>query len=90
MMKTNFNKSKIIATIGPASMSSEVLEKMIRAGVDVCRINASHGDHAIQQEVVDIVRKLNADKKFKVAILFCFCCEISRAFLSGIIILLIV
>ena len=69
-MKTNFNKSKIIATIGPASMSSEVLEKMIRAGVDVCRINASHGDHAMQQEVVDTVRKLNDDKKFKVAILY--------------------
>ena len=51
-------------------MSAEVLEKMIRAGVDVCRINASHGDHAMQQEVVDIVRKLNADKKFKVAILY--------------------
>ena len=69
-MKTNFTKSKIIATIGPASMSSEVLEKMIRAGVDVCRINASHGDHAMQQEVVDTVRKLNDDKKFKVAILY--------------------
>lgn len=70
MMIPNFNKSKIIATIGPASMSIEMLEKMIRAGVDVCRINASHGDHAMQQQVIDNVRKLNDDKKFKIAILY--------------------
>ncbi len=70
MVKANFNKSKIIATIGPASMSAEILEKMIRAGVDVCRINASHGNHIMQQEVVDTVRRLNEEKKFKVAILY--------------------
>src|SRR6186713_203287 len=70
MMKTLFNKSKIIATLGPSSMSAEVLEKMLRAGVDVCRINASHGDHAMHQEAIDMVRKLNSDKKFKVPILY--------------------
>ena len=69
-MKTNYNKSKIIATIGPSSMAEETLEKMIRAGVDVCRINASHGNHEMQQQVVDTVRKLNTEKKFKVAILY--------------------
>jgi len=69
-MKNRSNKSKIIATIGPASMHIDVLEKMIRAGVDVCRINASHGDHAMHREVVNAVRKLNEEKKFKVAILY--------------------
>ncbi len=51
-------------------MNPDILEKMIRAGVDVCRINASHGDHSIHQQVVDTVRKLNSDKKFKVALLY--------------------
>ena len=69
-MKPHYNKSKIIATLGPSSMSAEVLEKMIRAGVDVCRINASHGDHNMQQEMIDVVRRLNSDKKFKVPILY--------------------
>ncbi len=69
-MKNRSNKSKIIATIGPASMQIDVLEKMIRAGVDICRINASHGDHAMHQQVVNTVRKLNEDKKFKVGILY--------------------
>ncbi len=69
-MKINITKSKIIATLGPASIQEEVLEKMIRAGVDVCRINASHGDHAMHQQAVDVVRKLNSEKKFKVAILY--------------------
>jgi pyruvate kinase len=39
MYKYNFNKTKIVATIGPATESKEMLEKLIRAGVDVCRIN---------------------------------------------------
>jgi pyruvate kinase len=64
------NKSKIIATLGPSSMSEEVLDKMIRAGVDVCRVNASHGDHSMHSEIINTVRKLNRDKKYKVAILY--------------------
>jgi len=69
-MYNNFNKSKIIATIGPSSISLEVLEKMIRAGVDVCRINASHGDHAMHLEAINNIRKLNAQKKFKIPVLY--------------------
>lgn len=69
-MKPSYNKTKIIATIGPSSASAEVLEKMIRAGVDVCRINASHGNQQWQQEVIDTVRRLNTERKFKVAMLY--------------------
>jgi pyruvate kinase len=69
-MKTKNNKTKIIATIGPSTISEEMLEKLIRAGVNVCRINASHGDHTMHQQVVDNVRKLNEEKKLKIALLY--------------------
>ena len=36
-------RTKIVATLGPASSSAEVIEGMIKAGADVCRINFSHG-----------------------------------------------
>src|SRR5215218_4043001 len=47
--------TKIVATLGPASSSTEVLERMIRAGVDVVRLNFSHGkaqDHLARAELV--------------------------------------
>ena len=40
------HKTKIVATIGPASESPEMLERLIRAGLDVARLNFSHGDFA--------------------------------------------
>ena len=50
MYQENFNKTKIVATVGPASSSIEQLEKLIHAGVDVLRLNFSHGDHSIHEE----------------------------------------
>ncbi|ERT62349.1 pyruvate kinase, barrel domain protein [Peptoniphilus sp. BV3C26] len=38
-------RTKIICTIGPASDSEEVLEKLFKEGLDVCRLNFSHGSH---------------------------------------------
>ena len=43
-MALSGNKTKIVATIGPASDSSEMLERLIRAGLNVARLNFSHGD----------------------------------------------
>lgn len=65
-----FNRTKIVATIGPASESKEVLEKMIEAGMNVCRINASHGNHAEQQKVIDYVREINQEKNVHVSLLY--------------------
>ena len=65
-----FNRTKIVATIGPASESKEVLERMIDAGMNVCRINASHGNHAEQQKVIDFIREINQEKNTHVSLLY--------------------
>lgn len=55
----NFNKTKIVATMGPATANRSVLEEMFAAGLDICRINFSHGDYAAVKETVDNIRFLN-------------------------------
>lgn len=49
-------RTKIVATLGPASSSVEVIEEMIRAGVDVFRLNFSHGSHEEQRHRAEMVR----------------------------------
>ena len=56
----NFRKTKIIGTIGPASESEEMLTKLIKAGLNVCRINFSHGgyeDNAVKIQTIKNVRE---------------------------------
>ena len=69
MYKGKFNKTKIVATIGPATSSEEMLEKIILAGVDVCRLNFSHGAYELHQEVIDRVRSINQRLGCNVALL---------------------
>lgn len=57
--KIQFNKTKIIATVGPASNEKETLRKLMQEGVDIFRLNFSHGTHADHQKVVQYVRELN-------------------------------
>ena len=58
MMPPNgFSKTKIICTIGPASQSVEMLLKLIDAGMDVARLNFSHGTREDHQRVIDNVRE---------------------------------
>jgi pyruvate kinase len=52
-----FSKTKIICTIGPASQSVEMLLKLIEAGMDVARLNFSHGTREEHQHVIDNVRE---------------------------------
>ncbi len=68
-MKIQYNRTKIVATLGPASSSKEVLLKMIRAGVDICRINFSHGKHEDHLKIINIIREINTRHKTHVGIL---------------------
>ncbi|MBN7812635.1 pyruvate kinase [Algoriphagus sp. H41] len=54
-------KTKILATIGPASNNYEMIKSLAMAGANVFRLNFSHGSHAVHQEVVQIIRKVNAE-----------------------------
>jgi len=61
--------TKIVATIGPASRDPETLREMIRAGMNVARINFSHGDHRTHGEAIDHIRRIADDEGSVVAIL---------------------
>jgi pyruvate kinase len=65
-MKTN---TKIVATLGPASANEETMLKMIKAGVNVFRINFSHGDHTTHRNTIRLIRKINLSYNFNVATL---------------------
>ena len=62
-------KTKIVATLGPACSSKEVIKKMIDAGVNVFRINFSHADYTDVNEKINIIRELNAEFGYTTSIL---------------------
>ncbi|MGB2403800.1 MAG: pyruvate kinase [Flavobacteriaceae bacterium] len=62
-------KTKIVATLGPASSSEDTIEKMIFAGVNVFRINFSHADHGDVEERIRIIRALSEKHKTYIGIL---------------------
>jgi pyruvate kinase len=62
-------KTKIICTIGPATSSYSMLEKLALVGMNVARLNMSHGDHKSHSEVIKRLQKLNTKLKYPVAIL---------------------
>jgi pyruvate kinase len=62
-------KTKIVATLGPASSDKEILRQMFEAGVNVCRLNFSHGAYEDHAAVVKTIRELNDETGLNVAIL---------------------
>src|SRR5262245_5843322 len=67
------NRTKIVATIGPASRSQNVLRELLDAGVDVFRLNFSHGTHEEHSAVLADIRALSREKGRQVAILQDLC-----------------
>lgn len=65
----SYNKTKIIATIGPATSDKETLRSMVMAGMDVVRINFSHGTHEQHLEVVTHIKQLNLELNRSISIL---------------------
>ena len=62
-------KTKIICTIGPASEKKETLEKMMLAGMNVARINFSHGTHPEHKEKMDRIKEVREKLNLPVAIM---------------------
>ena len=64
-----FTRTKIVATIGPASLAKETIEEMISQGLNVARINTSHGDHDQYRRIIKDLRSVAKKLKKNVAIM---------------------
>ncbi len=64
-----FKKTKIIATLGPASSSKEMIKKLIKSGVDVLRVNFSHATHDEVERIVENVNDLRKELGSNVTLL---------------------
>lgn len=64
-----YNKTKIIATIGPSSSDINILKEMVIAGVDVVRLNFSHGEKEFHKQIIKNVRKISEELNVPVCIL---------------------
>merc|ERR1711990_1125194 len=62
-------KTKIVATMGPASSDKETLREMFHQGLNVCRLNFSHGSHEVHKETIKTIRQLNEETGYHIAIL---------------------
>jgi pyruvate kinase len=60
-------KTKVVATIGPASDSPEALKAMIRAGMNVARLNFSHGSHEEHRKRLELIRECSREPGAAVA-----------------------
>jgi pyruvate kinase len=69
MKHITYNKTKIVATVGPASNNKEMLMALAQEGVDVFRLNFSHGKHEDHQKVINYVREINQELGTHIALL---------------------
>jgi len=63
------HRTKIVATIGPASESQDMLEKLIRAGLNIARLNFSHGDFSVHEGLITRIRAAEKATGHRVAIM---------------------
>lgn len=64
-----FHKTKIVATVGPACDTYEKLLDLVKAGVNVFRLNFSHGSHENKAEIISHIRKINKTEPYNISIL---------------------
>ena len=62
-------RTKIVCTLGPATSKPKVIKEMIRAGMDVARINLSHGAHEEHKERIKLVRRVAREMKKEIGVL---------------------
>ena len=63
-------RTKIVATLGPASCSPEMIRQLIDAGMNMARINGSHGDHETHARTIQTIREQAHEARRSVGILF--------------------
>jgi pyruvate kinase len=68
-MKRQYNRTKVIATIGPSSNTKEKMLELIEAGVDVFRLNFSHGSHEEHLRYIQTIREINREYNLNISIL---------------------
>src|ERR1700741_1169761 len=64
-----FHKTKIVATVGPACDTYEKLLELVQKGVNIFRLNFSHGTHENKAMVIEHIRKINKTQPYNIAIL---------------------
>ena len=64
-----FHRTKIVATVGPACDTYEKLLALVKAGVNVFRLNFSHGNHEDKEKIIGYIRELNSNEPYNISIL---------------------
>src|SRR5262245_55914344 len=68
-IKHSIKRTKIVATVGPACSSYEKLLELVKAGVNVFRLNFSHGSYEDKSQIIDYIREINRTEPYNIAIL---------------------
>jgi pyruvate kinase len=68
-LEHTFHRTKIVATVGPACDTYDKLLSLVKAGVNVFRLNFSHGSHEDKSKIIEHIRKINSSEPFNIAIL---------------------
>ena len=83
MLRPRARKVKVLATLGPASSSPEMIRALMEAGADAFRINMSHGEQSEKARLVEIIRELEKSLHRPTTILFDFHAGLFRFSLSS-------
>src|SRR3954463_15665814 len=68
-LQHTFHRTKIVATVGPACDTYDKLLELVKAGVNVFRLNFSHGDHEDKAKIIEHIRNINISEPYNISIL---------------------